>query len=65
MKVRERAIVSQTTLELAHTDTHTHTHTYTHTHTHTHGPQKQKTAVEKTDRLETVLKKVGFKSGFE
>ena len=57
-----------------HTHTHTHTHIYTHTytrthkHTHahtTHGPQRQKTAVEKTDRLETVWEKVGFKSGFE
>ena len=54
----------------AHTHTHTHTHAHTHarTHTHTHttyGSQWKKTAVGKTDRLETVWEKVSFKNGFE
>ena len=47
---------------LTHTHLHTHTHTHIHTHTHqkTNKPETE-TAVEKTDRLETVLERVGFK----
>ena len=37
-----------------HTDTDTDTHTHTHTHTHHSRTTETKTAVEKTDRLETV-----------
>ena len=51
----------------SNTKTLTHAHTRLHTHTHTnHGPQRQKKKkpVEKTDRPGTVLKKMGFKSGF-
>ena len=55
-----------------HTHAHTHTHTDTHAHTHarTHTPhfpitEEKKTAVGKTDRLETVWEKVSFKNGFE
>ena len=59
-----------------HTHKHTHTHarahihTYIHTYLHTHiytpltdhgdKKKKKKTAVEKAERLETVLEKVGF-----
>ena len=52
---------------LTHTNTHTNTHTCTRTHTHAHHSRttETKTAVEKTDRLEIVLEKVGFKSGFD
>ena len=49
---------------------HTHVHACTHIHTHTHTTTTTtpltwtigtKTAVEKTDRLEKVVEKVGFK----
>ena len=38
---------------------------YLHTQTHYLRMTEAKTAVTKTDRLETVFEKVGFKSGFE
>ena len=48
----------------AHTKTHTQTHTHTNT-THTHKHTTHRLQREKTDRLETVFEKVGFKSGFK